>query len=563
MLLWLALGAALGYAGVRIFARLSAGRPGFRVLARREVAFLDAAADAMFPPGGPLPPSGSEARRLRQPRRLPRDRAAAHAPADAAALLLVEHATLAVPGARAARPPPLLVARRRRSAPAVLEGWRTQPLLPAPPRLHEPARAPHERLLRRSRRAPRTSGSRPSRSRRRSARPTCSTRRSGSRSARSATPRTTPPSDGTPLDPDGAAPPRLPGAAPVSAACARARGEVRVFAEYDRDVREEADVVVVGSGPCGAVVAKELADAGRSVVLLEEGPPFTPDDFELDGARSMARTMREGGLRATRGYVMPTMQAICLGGGSLVNSAICVRPPDFVFDALVRRASSSRAPPARTWRPHFDAVSAFLGIAPTPDERAGPAQPAVPRRLQRARHPLGADRAQRARLPRQRRVLHRLPEPRQAVDGHLVRARRDARRRARADLRPGAAGARRRAAASSASRATSSRPSAGRRSHRVRVDAKAVVLSAGCMATPVLLQKSGNLANRSGQVGQQPAVPSRHDGDRRLPRGGAARVRRDAGLPEPPLPARGLQARDASGRRRRPSRCACPAWASR
>ena len=61
MLLWLALGAAFGYAGVRIFA----GYPpadGFRFLARREVAFLDAAADAIYPPGGPLPPSGSEAR---------------------------------------------------------------------------------------------------------------------------------------------------------------------------------------------------------------------------------------------------------------------------------------------------------------------------------------------------------------------------------------------------------------------------------------------------------------------------------------------------------------------
>jgi choline dehydrogenase-like flavoprotein len=44
-------------------------------------------------------------------------------------------------------------------------------------------------------------------------------------------------------------------------------------------------------------------------------------------------------------------------------------------------------------------------------------------------------------------------------------------------------------------------PFSGRRSHRFRVSAKAVVLAAGCMATPVLLQKSGNLANRSGQVG--------------------------------------------------------------
>ena len=70
-------------------------------------------------------------------------------------------------------------------------------------------------------------------------------------------------------------------------------GAVHVFADYAGDLRDEADVVVVGSGPCGAVVAKELAEAGRSVVLLEEGPPFTPGDFALDGALSMARTMRE------------------------------------------------------------------------------------------------------------------------------------------------------------------------------------------------------------------------------------------------------------------------------
>jgi choline dehydrogenase-like flavoprotein len=70
-------------------------------------------------------------------------------------------------------------------------------------------------------------------------------------------------------------------------------GEVRVFAQYDRDLTLEADVVVVGSGPTGAVVAKELTDAGKSVVLVEEGPPFVPAEYEFDGGLSMARTMRE------------------------------------------------------------------------------------------------------------------------------------------------------------------------------------------------------------------------------------------------------------------------------
>ena len=92
-----------------------------------------------------------------------------------------------------------------------------------------------------------------------------------------------------------------------------ARGRVRVFAEYDHAFEEQAEVVVVGSGPSGAVAAYELATAGHDVILLEEGPPFTVRDLELDGNLSMTRTMREGGLRMTRGTTMPTMQAIaCL-----------------------------------------------------------------------------------------------------------------------------------------------------------------------------------------------------------------------------------------------------------
>ena len=42
---------------------------------------------------------------------------------------------------------------------------------------------------------------------------------------------------------------------------------------------ERFDVVVVGSGAGGGLVAGELADAGASVLLLEAGPHRTAADF--------------------------------------------------------------------------------------------------------------------------------------------------------------------------------------------------------------------------------------------------------------------------------------------
>ncbi len=51
------------------------------------------------------------------------------------------------------------------------------------------------------------------------------------------------------------------------------------------------DVVVVGAGASGALVASELAKAGKKVVCLDKGAAYTEDDFRLkfDEIRYYAR----------------------------------------------------------------------------------------------------------------------------------------------------------------------------------------------------------------------------------------------------------------------------------
>ncbi len=278
-------------------------------------------------------------------------------------------------------------------------------------------------------------------------------------------------------------------------------GAVRVFAEYDAEgFGLSADVVVVGSGPAGAVVAKELAEAGRSVVLVEEGPPFTPQDFELDSTLSMARTMRESGLRTTTGTVIPTMQAICLGGGSLVNSAICVRAPDFVLDEWCD-GFGLRETTRADLDPHYDAVAAFLALAPTPDavqgqrnllfrkgcDALGYSSEPIVRNVRGCRGSGECFTGCRSRA-KQSMDLSYVPAAVRAGATVLTSARVE-QVLVRGSHATGVAG-------------HVVEPFTGRAGCAFRVDARVVVLAAGCMATPVLLEKSGNLANRSGQVGE-------------------------------------------------------------
>jgi choline dehydrogenase-like flavoprotein len=279
-------------------------------------------------------------------------------------------------------------------------------------------------------------------------------------------------------------------------------GEVRVFADYAGDLYESCDVVVVGSGPGGAVVARQVAAAGRDVVLVEEGPPFTPDDFVLDGALSMARTMREGGLRTTRGgFIMPTMQAVALGGGSLVNSAICVRSPDFTLDAWCEEFGLARTTRADL-DPHYEAVERFLGIAPTPDDVQGPrnllfrdgcralgwSSEPVPRNVVGC---VGSGECFTGCRSRAKQSTDITYVPAAVRDGARVLT--------SARVERVATWGRRRATGVEGSLV---RPFTGEATHRFRVDAKIVVLAAGCMATPLLLQRSGDLANSSGAVGE-------------------------------------------------------------
>ncbi len=102
-----------------------------------------------------------------------------------------------------------------------------------------------------------------------------------------------------------------------------------------RAFEESCDVVVIGSGAGGAVVAAQLAEAGRRVVVVEEGPYYAPKDYQrFSPSESVRRLFRESGMVLAFGVGQTPMISITLGravgGSSLLTGGVCFRIPSDV-----------------------------------------------------------------------------------------------------------------------------------------------------------------------------------------------------------------------------------------
>ncbi len=90
------------------------------------------------------------------------------------------------------------------------------------------------------------------------------------------------------------------------------------------------EAVVIGSGAGGAVVAATLAKAGWKVVLIEEGSYFTPSKFTGDEFISQARLYRDAGFIIAEEQTLSILQGKTVGGSTTINWQTSLYPPDYV-----------------------------------------------------------------------------------------------------------------------------------------------------------------------------------------------------------------------------------------
>jgi choline dehydrogenase-like flavoprotein len=156
----------------------------------------------------------------------------------------------------------------------------------------------------------------------------------------------------------------------TAAAPIRGAGAVRHGRERREDLELDTDVVVVGSGAGGAVVAAELAEAGQRVIVLEEGPYVPPETIRtLRPSQHLARVWRDAGMTVAVGVGdTPTINVTmgrAVGGSSLVTGAVAFRTPERILDGWVHDLGLTDLAPKHL-EAAFDAVERASHVEEVP-----------------------------------------------------------------------------------------------------------------------------------------------------------------------------------------------------
>ena len=132
---------------------------------------------------------------------------------------------------------------------------------------------------------------------------------------------------------------------------------------------ESAEVIVVGSGAGGAVIAHESISRGCSTILVERGPHVRGRDMSHDEAEMLPKLYKDGGLHFNSTQDMAINQASCVGGSTVLANNVMFRTPEEVLDeweglgAVINRADLARS---------FDKIFRTLGSGPARPENISP-----------------------------------------------------------------------------------------------------------------------------------------------------------------------------------------------
>ncbi len=174
-------------------------------------------------------------------------------------------------------------------------------------------------------------------------------------------------------------PPRVPPAStePVPRAISQL---ILPAATLDPETTLPADVVVIGSGAGGAPLAATLAERGFAVAIVEEGPYLPRSAFSGSAQRRMLTLWRRSGMQISRGNLplsIPTGRLV--GGSTAINSGTCLPPPDAILQHWRNDLGFPDDFAPGRLAPYVEAVLRELQVTPADERYLGPVAEVVGR----------------------------------------------------------------------------------------------------------------------------------------------------------------------------------------
>ncbi|MCC6612481.1 MAG: GMC family oxidoreductase [Anaerolineae bacterium] len=97
------------------------------------------------------------------------------------------------------------------------------------------------------------------------------------------------------------------------------------------DVIEDADVVIIGSGAGGAILAERLLARGRRVLMLEKGRYLKPEDYTEDEIDMIGKLYGDNALQVTSSMRFSILQGSVVGGTTVANNCISFKTPGHIL----------------------------------------------------------------------------------------------------------------------------------------------------------------------------------------------------------------------------------------
>ncbi len=277
-------------------------------------------------------------------------------------------------------------------------------------------------------------------------------------------------------------------------------GKIMQGSDIQKGFKEEADVVVIGSGAGGACSASELAEGGLDVVVLEEGGYYTSKDFNQDPATMTGRLYRDAGATIIMGKPnIVFSEGRCVGGSTVINGGMCWRTPEKILKKWQWEYGLQDLTPEKM-EPYFEKVEERISVAPQHPDTISPGENMFFNAARELGYFVSPNRRNQKNCCGSNICIFGCPDDRKqsTLISYIPRAVSNG-ARVYSDCKVTKIMTKNGRATGVAGKVTDRET--GRKLSKFKVKAKAVVLAGGALQTPVLLLRN-KLANSSGMVGR-------------------------------------------------------------